>query len=65
LGLILVLWFYIALIKLSLKVLRAKSLQEGIFISAVWVNAIYHLFTLFWVPINAIFYIFLALVEKN
>ncbi len=65
LGLIFVLWFYIALIKLSLKVLRSKSLQEGIFISAVWVNAIYHLFTLFWVPINAIFYIFLALVEKN
>lgn len=33
-------------------------------LSAVWVNMVYHLFTLFWVPINGIFYILLAVIER-
>ena len=68
LNLIFIAWFYIAAVYLTYRVLKRKdSPLFGIKLtltSAVWVNLIYHLFTLFWVPINAIFYILLALVEK-
>jgi len=61
------LWFYIVLIYLTLKVLRKRDklyMEKIVLVSTVWVNMGYHLFTLFWVPVNALFYIFLALVER-
>ena len=68
LNLIFIVWFYIAAVYLTYRVLKRKdSPLFGIKLtltSTVWVNLIYHFFTLFWVPINAIFYILLALVEK-
>jgi len=67
LNIFFLLWFYIALIYLTLKVLRKRDnlyMEKIVLVSTVWVNMGYHLFTLFWVPINALFYIFLALVER-
>jgi hypothetical protein len=68
LNLIFIIWFYIAAVYLTYRVLKRKTSElfgvKLTLISAVWVNLIYHLFTLFWVPINAIFYILLALIEK-
>ena len=67
LNVLFLLWFYGALIYLTLKVLRDRNnLFEVklVLISSVWVNMVYHLFTLFWVPINGMFYVLLALVER-
>ena len=68
LNLIFVIWFYLAGIYLTYRVLKNRVSHffgmKLALISSVWVNLVYHLFTLFWVPINAIFYILLALIEK-
>jgi len=66
LNVIFILWFYGALIFLTYKTLKNREnlyLERLFLISAIWVNMVYHLFTLFWVPINGIFYILLAVVE--
>ncbi|HIP86651.1 MAG TPA: hypothetical protein EYH18_03340 [Aquifex sp.] len=68
LNLIFVVWFYFAAVYLTYRGLKNSCSQffgmKLVLISSVWVNLVYHLFTLFWVPINAIFYIILALIEK-
>jgi hypothetical protein len=67
LNLIFVLWFYLISVVLTVKVIKDKGKHFWIavvLISSVWVNLGYHLFTLFWVPINGIFYILLGFVEK-
>lgn len=67
LNIIFLLWFYGALVYLTWKFLKKKDdffWERITLISAIWVNMVYHLFTLFWVPINGIFYILLALVER-
>jgi hypothetical protein len=67
-NLIFIVWFYISAIILTRKVVKNLTQPYGLlmltFISAVWVNLIYHLFTLFWVPINSIYYLILGLLEK-
>ena len=68
LNLFFVVWFYIAAILLTIKVIKSE-LDDSFWLSlaalsAVWVNLGYHLFTLFWVPINALFYGLLALIER-
>ena len=66
-NVIFLLWFYGALIYLTWRVLKRRDnlfLERVTLLSAVWVNMVYHLFTLFWVPINGIFYILLAVIER-
>jgi hypothetical protein len=67
-NIIFILWFYIASFVLTLKVLRNRDsklyLLKVSTLSAFWVNMIYHLFTLFWVPINAVYLLLFAVVEK-
>ncbi len=67
LNVIFIIWFYIAAIILTLRVFKNLTTTEDIFllsfISAIWVNLIYHLFTLFWVPINAVYFLILGFVE--
>jgi len=65
-NVIFIVWFYIVLLYLTLKIIKEKDayyLEKITLISALWVNMVYHIFTLFWVPINGLFYIFLGLVE--
>ena len=68
LNVIFILWFYIASAILTLKVFKNRSsnlyLLKISTISAFWVNMVYHLFTLFWVPINAVYFLLFAIVEK-
>ena len=66
LNIIFLLWFYGTLIYLTWRILKQKDdlfLEKITLLSAVWVNMAYHFFTLFWVPINGIFYILLASIE--
>ncbi len=68
LNVLFLLWFYVALGILTFRVLKEEInnlwwLKVAV-ISAVWVNMVYHLFTLFWVPINAIFYLLMGTVER-
>jgi hypothetical protein len=67
-NVIFIIWFYVSAIVLTFRIFRNLKSKEDLllltFISAVWVNLIYHLFTLFWVPINSIYYLILGLLEK-
>ncbi len=66
LNVIFLLWFYGVLIYLTCKVLKRRDnlfMEKVTLLSTVWVNMVYHLFTLFWVPINGMFYVLLALIE--
>ena len=68
LNLIFILWFYLSALILTYKVLKVEDKKIFLLvltgISALWVNLGYHLFTLFWVPINALFYTIAILVER-
>jgi hypothetical protein len=67
LNLIFILWFYLAAIALTFKAIKIRNEHFWlvlVLISSVWVNLVYHLFTLFWVPVNALFYIMLNFSEK-
>ncbi len=66
-NLIFVLWFYIASILLTVRVLKKRfdHFWVGVvLVSSIWVNLGYHLFTLFWVPVNGLFYILLKFAEN-
>jgi len=67
LNVIFIIWFYAAAVFLTVKALkRAKEdLLPASFMAAVWVNLTYHLFTIFWVPVNAIYLLILGLVERT
>jgi len=66
LGVLFILWFYIAAIILTVRSLKNQYhfWWKVILLSSVWVNLGYHLFTLFWVPVNSLYYLFLGLVER-
>ncbi len=67
LGMLFVVWFYLSAVLLTYRTFKRKGklfLLKVSILSSVWVNLIYHLFTLFWVPINAFFYLLLAVVER-
>ncbi len=67
LNLIFIVWFYISAVILTRRVFKNLKTREDLlklsFMSAVWVNLLYHLFTLFWVPINALYYLILGILE--
>ena len=68
LNLVFIIWFYISAIILTIGIFKSKMQQTFLLslaiVSAIWVNLGYHLFTLFWVPINALFYTLMVLLEK-
>jgi len=66
LGVLFIIWFYIAAIILTVRSLKNQNhfWWKVILLSSVWVNLGYHLFTLFWVPINATYYLLLGLIER-
>jgi len=66
LGVLFIVWFYIAAIILTVRSLKNQNYfwWKIILLSSVWVNLGYHLFTLFWVPVNSLYYLFLGLVER-
>jgi len=66
LGLLFVVWFYLAAARLTRETFKRRDelfLLKVSVLSAAWVNLVYHLFTLFWVPLNALFFVLLAAVE--
>jgi hypothetical protein len=66
-NVIFIIWFYISAVILTFKIFRNLKSRDDLillsFISATWVNLIYHIFTLFWVPINAVYLLVLGLLE--
>jgi len=67
-NVIFILWFYIAAAVLTFRIWKRRNSElytlKVATLSAFWVNAIYHFFTLFWVPINAVYLLLFAVVEK-
>jgi len=69
LNLFFIIWFYIAAIILTIRILKNLRTYDDLillsFISATWVNLVYHIFALFWVPINTIYLLILGLLEVS